>query len=69
MYYLCGHDLRVGPREVDPGVERGPVVRLHDVPPVHAVGAHAAVVRTLRPREAVLGPTERVQVLKIGIKI
>ena len=51
MYYLCGHDLGVGPREVDPGVERGPVVRLHDVPPEHAPRAHAAVVRTLGQSE------------------
>ena len=61
--HLRRHDLRVRPGEVDSCVERGPVVRLDDVPAVDAVRAHAAVVRTLRPREPVLGPAERVQIL------
>ena len=33
-------------------------MRLDDVPPVHFVGADAAVVRPLRPGEAAFGPAE-----------
>ena len=38
MAYLSRHDFCVGARDVDAGVEAGPVVRLHDVAPVHLKG-------------------------------
>ena len=36
--YLSRHDFCVGARDVDAGVEAGPVVRLHHVAPVHLEG-------------------------------
>ena len=57
---LGRHDLGVTAGEVDPGVETGAVVSLHHLSAVDLVGPHAAVVWTLRPREAFLGPAVRV---------
>ena len=61
---LGRHDFGVGAADLDAGVERGAVVGLDDVAAEDFVGADAAVVGTLRSGEAVLGPAERVQVLK-----
>merc|ERR1740128_242421 len=60
---LCRHDLGIGTRNSNTGVEAGPVVGLHDVPTVHVAGSHRAVVRALGSREPVLGPTEGMSVL------
>ena len=59
MYLVLTH-LGVLPADPDPGVEAGPVVRLHDVPPEHTARAHPAVVGTLGPGEPALGPAQRV---------
>merc|ERR1719242_2210275 len=60
---LCRHDLGVGARDSDPGVETCAVVSLHNVPAVDLVSPHPAVVGTLWPGEPVLGPAEWVLVL------
>merc|ERR550517_2422075 len=60
---LSRHDLGVGARHSDPGVETCAVVSLHNVPAVDLVSPHPAVVGTLRPGEPVLGPAEWVLVL------
>ena len=39
---------------------------LYDVSPIHAVGAHAAIVGALGPWETVLGPAKRMVVLIEG---
>lgn len=44
--YLGRHHFGVGAADLDPGVQTGPVVRLHHVSAVSLVGAHAAVVRS-----------------------
>lgn len=59
---LGGHDLGVCPRDLDAGVQAGPVVSLHDIPAIGFVCSHATVVWTLRSREAVGRPTKRVPV-------
>ena len=54
---LSRHDLGVGARDSDPGVETCAVVSLHNVPAVDLVSPHPAVVGTLRPGETFLRPT------------
>ncbi len=61
--HLSWHHFSVVTRNVDAGIEAAPVVALHDVATVDPVGPDAAVVRTLRSGEPVLGPAERVVVL------
>lgn len=56
---LSGHDLGVGTRDVDTGVEAGHVVCLDQVTAEDSAGTDTTVVRALRSREAVLGPAVR----------
>jgi hypothetical protein len=56
---LSGHDLGVGARDVDLGVQAGAVVSLDDVTAEDLAGTDTAVVGALGSREAVLGPAVR----------
>ena len=56
---MGAHDLGVGARDLDAGVETSLVVGVHDVSANHAAGADTAVVGTLRSRVAVGGPAKR----------
>merc|ERR1719411_2255793 len=47
---LGRHDLGVGAGDPDAGIETGAVVSLHNVPAVHLVSPHTAVVGTLGTR-------------------
>lgn len=53
---LSGHNLGVGARDVDAGVEAGLVVSLDNVSAEDPASANTTVVRALRSREPVLGP-------------
>jgi hypothetical protein len=59
---LGGHDLGVGARDLDAGVQAGAEVGLDNVALDDTAGANTAVVRTLRSRVAVLGPAVRAAV-------
>ena len=59
---LCRHDLGVGARHLDAGVEAALDMRSLDVPAVDPGSPHPTVVGTLRPGEPILGPTKRVLV-------
>src|SRR5690606_10069526 len=61
---LPHHHLGVGPRDGDAGVHARLGVHLDDLTAPDLVGAHTAVVRTLRAGEAALGPAERPAVLQ-----
>ena len=61
---LGGHDLGVGTRDVDSGVETGLVVGLNDVTHNNLASTNTTVVRTLGGRETALGPAER-SVIKV----
>jgi len=56
---LRGHDLGVGAGDVDVGVQASLVMRLDDIAAEDLAGAVAAVVGSLRGREAVPGPAVR----------
>lgn len=53
---LSGHDLGVGPGDVDAGVQAGLVVSLDNISAEDLASAVTAVIGTLRRREAVPGP-------------
>ncbi len=61
--YLCRHNLGIVTGYIDSGIETTSVMAFHNVTAVHPVGADAAVVRTLRSRESIFGPTKRMVVL------
>ena len=54
---LPGHHFAISASDFHAGVQTRAIVRVHYGAPDRAVCAHAAVVRTLRRREAVLGPS------------
>lgn len=56
---LGGHDLSVGARDVDAGVETGLVVSLDNIAAEHLASSDTTVVRTLGSWETVLGPSVR----------
>jgi hypothetical protein len=53
---LAGHDLGVDAADLQPGLDAGVHVGLHEGPPVDGLQTHPAVERPLRVREAALGP-------------
>jgi len=55
---LGGHNLSIGTRDVDTGVEASHVVSLNDITAEDSASADTAVVRTLGSGETVLGPAE-----------
>lgn len=59
---LSRHDLSVGARDLDAGVQAGLVVGLDDVTADNLASTNTAVVRTLRSRETALGPAVRLVV-------
>ena len=56
---LCGHDLGVGARDVDTGVEAGHVVSLDEITAEDLTSADTTVVWALGSGESVLGPAIR----------
>ena len=54
---LPGHHFAVSASDFHAGVQTRAIVRVHYGAPDRAVCAHTAVVRTLRRREAILGPS------------
>jgi len=56
---LSGHDLGVGARDVDLGVQAGLVVGLDEISCENLAGTVSAVVRALGSGETVLGPAVR----------
>ena len=64
---LAGHHLAVGAGDREARGEAGVGVRFDDLAAEDLVGADAAVVRTLRRREAVVRPAERLRALEEGV--
>ena len=56
---LRAHDLGVGARDFDAGVQAGFVVGIHDVATDHPAGTDATVVGALGGRVAIRRPTKR----------
>lgn len=49
--YLGGHNFRVGTIDINPRVEAGFVVTLHNVPSICMVCSHSTVIRALKWKE------------------
>ena len=56
---LPRHDLGIGSGDVNVGIQARLVVSLYNITPKRLAGSVTTVVRSLRSREAVLGPAKR----------
>ena len=56
---LGGHDFSIDTRDLDTSVQTSLVVSLDDISAVDLAGSYTTVVRSLRPRETLLGPAIR----------
>lgn len=57
-FELTGHDFGICSTNVDTGVYACAVMSFDNVTSVDLVSTYATIVRTLRPRKSVLGPSE-----------
>ena len=56
VFPLSGHDLGIGARDVDLGVQASTIMSLDDITAVDLAGANTTVVGALGSGESVLGP-------------
>ena len=60
---LCRHNLGIGARDIDSGVEACAIMSLDNVTTIDLVGAHPTIVGSLWPGKSIFGPAKGMVVL------